>query len=71
MKRTFNANDSTYIQYGFLIKMMNIRGFCFMVFYALFENIIFLSVKKIFEMFRMQNTLRCLLKHDRRVPGGI
>ena len=38
-------------------------GFCFMIMKLLFENIIFLSAKKIFEMSLMQNIVRYLPQH--------
>ena len=65
VKCTCDTNDSTYILYGFLIKKKEEHlGFCLMILNMLFKNIIVLSVRKIFEMFPMQNTLQ-------KMPGGI
>ena len=48
----------------------DISGQCFM-FLQLFRELLFLSVKQIFEMYPRQNVLRYLPQCDQKVPSGI
>ena len=64
MKCTPNANDSTYILYGFLIKTRTIQGLIYD--YAnVKKKKKFLLVKTIFEVYQTQ------MQRDNKMPSGI